>query len=147
MRQFHKDKNSEVELFLGYFSEESHRLWASSNPDKGARRPGFTSSIWHHYEKGTHCDRSGLPREVDVKLTCTPVTTSGTAVSMYLLEPKTCQYILVVESPIICDLMHYADDSGLVTAESLQKFLATDKAVPAVPSAERNAETEEQIRS
>ncbi|XP_023175325.1 endoplasmic reticulum lectin 1 [Drosophila hydei] len=147
VRQFHKDKNSEVELFLGYFSEESHRLWASSNPDKGARRPGFTSSIWHHYEKGTHCDRSGLPREVDVKLTCTPVTTSGTAVSMYLLEPKTCQYILVVESPIICDLMHYADDSGLVTAESLQKFLATDKAVPAVPSAERNAETEEQIRS
>ncbi|EDW11266.1 endoplasmic reticulum lectin 1 [Drosophila mojavensis] len=147
VRQFHKDKNSEVELFLGYFSEESHRLWASSNPDKGARRPGFTSSIWHHYEKGTHCDRSGLPREVDVKLTCTPVTSSGTAVSMYLLEPKTCQYILVVESPIICDLMHYADDSGLVTAESLQKFLATDKPAPTVPSTERKAEAEEQIRS
>ncbi|EDW04023.1 GH10202 [Drosophila grimshawi] len=149
VRQFHKDKNSEVELFLGYFSEESHRLWASSNPDKGARRPGFTSSLWHHYEKGTHCDRSGLPREVDVKLTCTPVTNSGTAVSMYLLEPKTCQYILVVESPIICDLMHYADDSGLVTQHSLQKFLADEHtAVPPVPSAATpGTDSEEQIRS
>ncbi|XP_030554758.1 endoplasmic reticulum lectin 1 [Drosophila novamexicana] len=147
VRQFHKEKNSEVELFLGYFSEESHRQWASSNPDKGARRPGFTSSIWHHYEKGTHCDRSGLPREVDVKLTCTPVSTSGTAVSMYLLEPKTCQYILVVESPIICDLMHYADDSGLVTPDSLQKFLATDKPVVSAPSVGRDAGSEEQIRS
>ncbi|XP_030383805.1 endoplasmic reticulum lectin 1 [Scaptodrosophila lebanonensis] len=145
VRQFHKDKNNDVELFLGFFSEAAHRQWVALNPDKGARRPGFTSSIWHHYEKGTHCDRTGLPREVDVKLTCTPVTTSGTAVSMYLLEPKTCQYILVVESPIICDLMHYADDHGLVKAEKLQKFLHTDK--PTAPAPGHNTESEEQIRS
>ncbi|KAH8409400.1 hypothetical protein KR222_002585, partial [Zaprionus bogoriensis] len=136
VRQFHKDKNSEVELFLGYFSEDLHRQWVSANPDKGARRPGFTSSIWHHYEHGTHCDRTGLPREVDVKLTCTPVITSGTAVSMYLLEPKTCQYILVVESPIICDLMQYADENGLVKPESLQKFLAADKPAATAPPAD-----------
>lgn len=144
MRQFHKDKNSEVELFLGYFSEDLHRQWVTTNPDKGTRRPGFTSStIWHHYEWGTHCDRTGLPREVDVKLTCTPVTTSGTAVSMYLLEPKTCQYILVVESPIICDLIQYADEFGLVKPESLQKFLSADN-----PTAtDKPAESEEKIRS
>ncbi|KAH8412191.1 hypothetical protein KR009_000442 [Drosophila setifemur] len=152
VRQFHKDKTSEVELFLGYFSEDAHRKWANSNPDKGARRPGFTSSIWHHYSKGTHCDRTGLPREVDVKLTCTPVTTSGTAVSMYLLEPKTCQYILVVESPTICDLMHYADSYGLVKAENLQKVLVSDKEeptspVPAPPVQGRTTSAEEEIRS
>ncbi|KAH8358364.1 hypothetical protein KR200_010583 [Drosophila serrata] len=151
VRQFHKDKNSEVELFLGYFSEEAHRQWANSNPDKGARRAGFTSSIWHHYGKGTHCDRTGLPREVDVKLTCTPVTTSGTAVSMYLLEPKTCQYILVVESPTICDLMHYTDAHGLVKPENLQKVLTADGETPATtvpaPVTGHTASEEEEIRS
>ncbi|EDW45876.1 endoplasmic reticulum lectin 1 [Drosophila sechellia] len=126
VRQFHKDKTSEVELFLGYFSEEAHRAWSNANPDKGARRSGFTTSIWHHYGKGTHCEQIGVPREVDVKLTCTPVTNSGTAVSMYLLEPKTCQYILVVESPTICDLMHYADSQGLVKLEDLDKILVTE---------------------
>ncbi|XP_068150605.1 endoplasmic reticulum lectin 1 [Drosophila tropicalis] len=135
VRQFHKDKNSEVELFLGYFSEESHRQWVNLNPDKGSRRPAIPSSIWHHYEKGTHCDQTDAPREVDVKLTCTQVTTSGTTVSMYLLEPKTCQYILVVESPTICDLMQYADVYGLVTPDSLQKVLAGDKKIsPSSPS-------------
>lgn len=80
---------------------------------------------------------------MDVKLTCTPVTTSGTAVSMYLLEPKTCQYILVVESPIICDLIQYADEFGLVKPESLQKFLSADN-----PTAtDKPAESEEKIRS
>ncbi|XP_034491053.1 endoplasmic reticulum lectin 1 [Drosophila innubila] len=144
VRQFHKDKNSEVELFLGYFSEEAHRQWISSHPDKGGRQ-GFSTSLWHHYAKGTHCDSTGLPREVDVKLTCTPVTSSGTAVSMYLLEPKTCQYILVVESPIVCDLMHYADENDLVKPENLQKILSSEKkmATPAV----RNVDSEGEIRS
>ncbi|XP_039501625.1 endoplasmic reticulum lectin 1 [Drosophila santomea] len=126
VRQFHKDKTSEVELFLGYFSEEEHRAWSNANPDKGVRRHGFTTSIWHHYGKGTHCEQIGKPREVDVKLTCTPVTNSGTAVSMYLVEPKTCQYILVVESPTICDLMHYADTQGLVKLENLDKIFVTE---------------------
>ncbi|KAH8329438.1 hypothetical protein KR074_010632 [Drosophila pseudoananassae] len=152
VRQFHKDKTSEVEMFLGYFSEDAHRQWATSNPEKGARRPGFSSSIWHHYGKGTHCDRTGLPREVDVKLTCTPVTTSGTAVSMYLLEPKTCQYILVVESPTICDLMHYADSHGLVKPENLNKAPVSGNESPATPAPTlptkgRTASLEEEIRS
>ncbi|XP_034669603.1 endoplasmic reticulum lectin 1 [Drosophila subobscura] len=150
VRQFHKDKNSEVELFLGYFSEESHRQWAVANPDKGARRTGFSSSIWHHYVKGTHCDRTSQPREVDVKLTCTPVTTSGTAVSMYLLEPKTCQYILVVESPIICDLLRYADSHGLVKPENLYKVFTSDEGQPEspAPAPERTTDDSgEKIRS
>ncbi|XP_043656920.1 endoplasmic reticulum lectin 1 [Drosophila teissieri] len=156
VRQFHKDKTSEVELFLGYFSEEAHRAWSNANPDKGARRAGFTTSIWHHYGKGTHCEQIGMPREVDVKLTCTPVTNSGTAVSMYLLEPKTCQYILVVESPTICDLMHYADSQGLVKLEDLDKILVTEtdklttksaSAPPPVPAPPPTSSPEEEIRS
>ncbi|KAH8298049.1 hypothetical protein KR018_005261 [Drosophila ironensis] len=150
VRQFHKDKSSEVELFLGYFSEEAHRQWATSNPEKGARRPGFSSSIWHHYGRGTHCDRTNLPREVDVKLTCTPVTGSGTAVSMYLLEPKTCQYILVVESPIVCDLMQFADSHGLVAPSALVLGNLESPATPPAPTPPTKGEAtsqEEEIRS
>lgn len=92
------------------------------NPDK--RPQEQSSSIWHHYEKGSKCDRTGLPREVDVKLTCSGLgSMNPTAVSMYLLEPKTCQYILVFESPMVCMLMGYTDEYGLIDEEKLQKVL------------------------
>lgn len=127
VRQFHKDKQSETELYLGYFSEAAHRQWIIANPEKSAKRTGYSASLWHHYEKGTRCDRTNLPREVDVKLTCTPISISATTVSMYLLEPKTCVYILVVESPIICDLIQIADQYGLVNDQHLQELLKRDK--------------------
>lgn len=122
MRQFHKDKKSETELFLGHFSTQAHRQWLQMNPDK--RPQEQSSSIWHHYEKGSKCDHTGLPREVDVKLTCIGLgSMNPTAVSMYLLEPKTCQYILVFESPMVCMLMGYTDEYGLIDEEKLQKIL------------------------
>ncbi|KAH8378428.1 hypothetical protein KR093_011325, partial [Drosophila rubida] len=145
VRQFHKDKNSEVELFLGYFSEEIHKALFIAKPEKVARQ-GISSSLWHHYAHGTFCEQTGSAREVKVKLTCTPVTSSVTAVSMYLMEPKTCHYILVVEAPIICDLMKYADEHDLVSLEHIQKALAVDKSVTP-PTTARTAESEEQIRS
>ncbi|XP_054745146.1 endoplasmic reticulum lectin 1 [Anastrepha obliqua] len=121
VRQFHKDKKSESELFLGYFSESSHRQWLAKNLDKMPKRGGYSNALWHHYDQGTHCDRTGSPREVDVKLMCTPISSSASAVSIYLLEPKTCQYILVMESPIVCDLIQLADEYGLVQEENLQE--------------------------
>lgn len=119
VRQFHKEKKSETELFLGHFDTNAHRQWIQINPDK--RPQEQSSSIWHHYEKGTKCDRTGLPREVDVKLTCIGLgSMNPTAVSMYLLEPKTCQYILVFESPMVCKLMEFIDDYGLIDENALQ---------------------------
>lgn len=123
VRQFHKDKKLESELFLGYFSESSHRQWLARNLDKMPKRGGYSTALWHHYDRGTHCDRTGSPREVDVKLMCTPISSSASSVSIYLLEPKTCQYILVVESPIICDLMQLADEYGLVQEGNLSQLL------------------------
>lgn len=122
VRQFHKDKKSETELFLGHFDQQAHRQWVQTNPDKRPQKQ--SSSIWHHYEKGSRCDRTGLPREVDVKLTCSGLgSMNPTAVSMYLLEPKTCQYILVFESPMVCMLMGYTDEYGLIDEAKLQKVL------------------------
>lgn len=40
---------------------------------------------------------------------------SNTAqVSLYLLEPRTCHYILGVESPLICHILPLADEHGLI---------------------------------
>ncbi|XP_067624172.1 endoplasmic reticulum lectin 1 isoform X2 [Eurosta solidaginis] len=130
VRQFHKDKQSESELFLGYFSESSHRQWLTKNLDKMVKRGGYSTALWHHYDRGTHCDRTGAPREVDVKLMCTPLSSSQNTVSIYLLEPKTCQYILVVESPIVCDLMQLADEYGLVQEENIEQLIQKNSKIP-----------------
>lgn len=119
VRQFHKDKKSETELFLGHFNAASHRQWLKANPDK--RHQEQSSSFWHHYEKGSYCDHTGLPREINVKFTCTS-SIGSLPVSMYLLEPKTCQYILVFESPMVCVLLNYIDENGLIDEYSLEKM-------------------------
>lgn len=49
-----------------------------------------------------------------VKLKCLESGSSPGAVALYLLEPKTCEYILGVESPLICNILSQADDNGLV---------------------------------
>lgn len=40
-------------------------------------------------------------------------SSSPSAVSLYLLEPKTCEYIVGVESPLICNILQKADENGL----------------------------------
>lgn len=37
------------------------------------------------------------------------------SISLFLLEPKTCKYVLRVESPLICDILEYADENGLLS--------------------------------
>ena len=34
--------------------------------------------------------------------------------SLYLLEPRTCEYVLGIESPLVCDIIHLADADGLM---------------------------------
>lgn len=48
-----------------------------------------------------------------VKLKCIEGASKG-SVSMFLLEPQSCHYILGVESPLICQLLHKLDDTGLI---------------------------------
>lgn len=55
-----------------------------------------------------------------VRLKCVESqTTSPSSVSLFLLEPKTCEYILGVESPLICDIVEWADENGLMSAHAL----------------------------
>lgn len=124
VRQFHKDKVSETQVFLGYFKDNLHRDWLKSHPAKRLRNnPNEPDTIlWHHYGAGSQCDKTGNHRETEVKLMCV-ASSSMSAVSMYLLEPKTCQYILVVESPMVCPLIPIVDEDGLISKPDFQKFL------------------------
>ena len=65
-----------------------------------------------------------------MKLKCvTNPLGSQSSVSLFLLEPKTCEYILGVESPLICNILQFADDeTGLINENgviSLKKTKST----------------------
>lgn len=49
-------------------------------------------------------------------------TASPSSVSLFLLEPKICEYVLGVESPLICDILEYADENGLLNEKFQANF-------------------------
>ena len=61
---------------------------------------------------------------MEVKLKCKK-SDSPSAVSIYLLEPKTCEYVLGVESPLVCDILSTADEYGLMKISSKADFTTT----------------------
>lgn len=63
---------------------------------------------------------------LQVKLKCVHNKNSPGAVSLYLLEPRTCQYILGVESNLICRLLQQVDADGLPTNEDGVGFSRAD---------------------
>lgn len=73
----------------------------------------------HFYSGGDVCDKTGKPRQTEVKLKCLENSSSPAQVSLYLLEPRTCHYILGVESPLICDILPLADENGLIKSPKL----------------------------
>lgn len=125
MRQFHKHKNGdESSVLLGKFNAASHRAWLTANPDKRPATPSVESLhsvpgasagptvLWHMYDDGETCELTGRPRHTVVKMKCIENTTHQS--QLYLLEPATCEYVLSVESPLICELFRSVDKDGLV---------------------------------
>lgn len=69
--------------------------------------------VSHFYSNGDICDVTQKPRQLEVKLKCKR-SDSPSTVSLYLLEPRTCEYVLGIESPLVCDIIHLADNDGLM---------------------------------
>ena len=68
------------------------------------------------YSGGEICDVTGKPRKIEVKMKCKQADSPST-VSLYLLEPKIGEYVLGVESPLVCDILPHVDpDTGLFPA-------------------------------
>ena len=90
--------------------------------------PEYRTSVSHFYANGDICDKTGKPRQTEVKLKCLENSSSPAQVSLYLLEPRTCHYILGVESPLICDILPLADNTGLI--KSVKSALENHEATP-----------------
>jgi len=114
-RQFHREKDGiQIAISLGLWNEDEHKKWVVRNPSKKVKR---ALSISNMYTGGDHCEANSHPRSVEVKLKC---KSDGDphSVSIYLLEPETCEYIMGVESPLFCNLIDKASADGLLPAKS-----------------------------
>ncbi|KAE8600762.1 hypothetical protein XENTR_v10013401 [Xenopus tropicalis] len=119
VHQYHEDKDTgKTTVVVGTWKADEHQEWAKKNlaraymttPD-GVQT---VKTVSHFYGGGDVCEVSEQPRQVIVKLKCKE-SESPHAVTVYMLEPQTCQYILGVESPVICKILDTADENGLLS--------------------------------
>ncbi|XP_077521795.1 endoplasmic reticulum lectin 1 isoform X1 [Amblyomma americanum] len=110
--QFHEEKGKErTSILLGTWDHQTHKTWMDRHPErKPSHRLGH---ITHFYSNGDTCDSTGKPRKVEVVLKCRELKGHPDSVSLYLLEPRTCEYILGVETAIVCNLLKNVDEYGL----------------------------------
>lgn len=115
VKQYHVDKfGGKTTILLGTFDEKTHKSYLVSHSDKRPKQKGQRKQLIHFYSEGSLCDKTGKNRQVEVILKCLENAPSSSAVSLYLLEPKICNYVLGVESPLICSIIDKVDDDGLV---------------------------------
>jgi len=113
--QFHEDKSGKVTIVLGVWNTAKHLEWISNNPKKQPKPLEERKTLTHFYSSGDLCDVSGKQRFVEVRLKCAESQAHPNSVALYLVEPKPCEYKLVVESPLLCSLIEQADNQGLVS--------------------------------
>ncbi|KAM9069108.1 endoplasmic reticulum lectin 1 isoform X1 [Sarcophilus harrisii] len=122
VHQYHEDKESgKTSVIVGTWNKEEHIEWAKKNTARAflLRDDGtqIVRMVSHFYGNGDICDLTDKPRHVTVKLKCKE-SESPHAVTVYMLEPHSCQYILGVESPVICKILDTADENGLLSIPS-----------------------------
>lgn len=115
VRQYHIDKNGEQSIILGRFLETGHINWLNANPHKRIHlSKQKRKELSYLYTDGTYCDKVGRPRQTEVRLQCLEKSKSLSSVSLFLIEPRTCEYELNVESPLVCDIITLADSNNLI---------------------------------
>ncbi|XP_050542123.1 endoplasmic reticulum lectin 1 isoform X2 [Daktulosphaira vitifoliae] len=120
VRQVHKEKGKpDIVVNLGEFHMEEHIKWLERNPEKKAKSGSHKNYISHYYSFGSICEETGERRETEVRFKCINNRKPDYQVALYLLEPKTCKYILTVESSAICDFLLHADENNMLM--SLEK--------------------------
>ncbi|XP_027720874.1 endoplasmic reticulum lectin 1 [Vombatus ursinus] len=122
VHQYHEDKEiGKTSVIVGTWNKEEHIEWAKKNTARAyhLRDDGtqIVRMVSHFYGNGDICDLTDKPRQVTVKLKCKE-SESPHAVTVYMLEPHSCQYILGVESPVICKILDTADENGLLSVPS-----------------------------
>ena len=90
-------------------------------------------TVTHFFSNGERCDQTGKPRFVEVKLRCLRTKEKSFAVSLYLMEPLTCEYILTVESPWLCDFVESADMNGFSKPKQVESVIGAPVAADQKP--------------
>ncbi|XP_043270863.1 endoplasmic reticulum lectin 1 [Venturia canescens] len=118
--QYHIERDgSKTIVDLGKFDRDKHIQWIKAHPQKRPKPLAERKQLSHFYSDGSSCDKTGKLRQTEVRLKCIEnPTTSPSSVSLFLLEPKICEYILGVESPLICDILQHADENGLMREDA-----------------------------
>lgn len=115
VEQYHIERDgSKTSINLGKFNKAKHLEWLGTHPQKRPKPKNQRTQLSHLYADGSVCDKTGKARQTEVKLKCVENASNLNAVTLYLLEPRYCEYILGVESPLICDILARADENGLV---------------------------------
>jgi len=115
--QYHEEAGGQRTVVrLGEFNEAAHLKWLDEHPTKRPKVKEARKQVSIFYSGGEICDVTGKPRKIEVKMKCKQADSPST-VSLYLLEPKICEYVLGVESPLVCDILPHVDPStGLFPA-------------------------------
>ncbi|XP_044007195.1 endoplasmic reticulum lectin 1 isoform X2 [Aphidius gifuensis] len=122
--QYHVERDgSKLVVDLGKFDKKKHIEWIEANPIKKPKQIHLRKQLSHFYGDGSYCEKTGKSRQTEVRLMCAENQSGSTSsVSLSLHEPKTCEYVLSVESALICDILALADDNGLINNEPTINF-------------------------
>ncbi|XP_029170137.1 endoplasmic reticulum lectin 1-like [Nylanderia fulva] len=105
--QYHIERDGTKTIVnLGRFDKQKHLEWIAAHPHKKPKPLELKKHLSHFYSDGSSCDKTEAFMQTEVKLKCVENhTASASSVSLFFLLPKTCEYDLGVESPLICDIL------------------------------------------
>lgn len=128
VKQYHNDKfGGKTTILLGTFDERTHKEFLATHTEKRPKVKGQRKQITHFYSEGSVCDRTGKNRQVEVILKCLENPATASSVSLYLVEPKVCNYVLGVESALICNIIDKVDEDGLVPKNAYKDHESADE--------------------
>lgn len=64
---------------------------------------------------------------MQVRYKCVKGRKNEESVALYLLEPKTCKYILTIESPLLCELINGPMDEYGIFSIKPRSYINSDK--------------------
>ncbi|VVC39640.1 Hypothetical protein CINCED_3A018497 [Cinara cedri] len=161
IQQVHREKGKPDEIVtLGLFNKQDHINWLNENEEKKPKfdAKGTRNVLFHFYSSGSVCQKTGEKRVTEVRYKCKIGQYNEDTVALYLYEPKTCKYVLTIESPSLCELINGPiDEYGLFKvkdkkSDNILKYKFEDNTDPklddftekrTVDSTEKETENEE----
>ncbi|KAL7080726.1 hypothetical protein ACQ4LE_000966 [Meloidogyne hapla] len=115
--QYHSENEKQRKnILLGVFDKAVHMAWAAEHPEKVIERKedGRVMLVTHLYTQGDICEENGAHRSSEVLIRCRD-DIDAHKVFIYMLEPSTCQYKVVLESTLFCEPLQNVDSLGLLS--------------------------------